>query len=533
MDGSLIRRWLAVAVAATALAASTIGATRGGRTSAGEGRPGIAAASNPCSQFGVQPLTMQPTVPTKFNAALSQKEADCVAWQTFIALNWLADPRHPGYPDKQVPASAFGAPDNLNPTVWLSYADSGTVFQPQVAKPGLRTFDMAHPARLELHAISKFDTIDLSLSGIEQAGDGKWLTAQSGGLTYYDVRMNGDEFAYITGNVFGGSDLSTFAGQAACAGQSGRSGVGGFALPGGSGADTDCGGAKATYGQDQGAIEVKAAWIALPADGSLNYRYLTANATVTDPSGRRTTQLMGLVGMHIIHKMIGAQQLVWATFEQIDNSPDQGNSPQGWTAPGLPANPNRRPGQVFTYFNPNCSGTSDPYYGCVHNRPPGTACGPTGAPVGCVPFLAPMQITRMVTVDSTANGVTGYAWSILPARSVFNYYRLINAQWPNSSVQIQPQSVVPLPTGDIQPPSASGIVANTTMETFQQTTNSCMDCHQFATIASRSSLSLRAGPSGRRSMVKVRPAAVKAHDPAAVPNYASDYSFMFSASTLH
>jgi hypothetical protein len=104
-----------------------------------------------------------------------------------------------------------------------------------------------------------------------------------------------------------------------------------------------------TYGQEQGAIEVKSAWIALPADGSRNYRYLTATATITDPFGHQSTSTMGLVGLHI---------------------------------------------------------KLDPYYGCAHNLLPGTPCDQNAQPQGRVPYTEPMQITRLFPVDSVANCTT-------------------------------------------------------------------------------------------------------------------------------
>ena len=129
---------------------------------------------------------------------------------------------------------------------------------------------------------------------------GGWLTSQSGSPTYYDVRLSQDEADYIREN-----DLTTFAGQAACV-----RGKGGFILLHGSsvaGRDTDCGGNPRTYGQEIGAIEIKAAWIVLPADGSLDYRYETSRALVTDPSSGKASEVtVGLVGLHIRRNLPGA-----------------------------------------------------------------------------------------------------------------------------------------------------------------------------------------------------------------------------------
>jgi hypothetical protein len=495
----------------------------------GERPPALAAAqaqSSPCNVFGVQPVSLTPTLPTSFASATAQLGADCMAWQSFISLNWAADPNNPGQPDPSVPASAFGAPGDTTPKVWETYLEASAVFN--ASRTTAKTLWAAkRPAIKSLVRVSKQGATDLSLSGIKQAGDGKWLTSQSGQLTYYEIRMNQDEYQFITTNVFSGSDLTTYAGQAACA--AGSNGKGGFLLPaggGGAGAtlDTDCLGNPAKYGANVGAIEIKAAWVPLPADHSLDYRYKTAVAQITDPKTGATVQVtVGLVGLHIIRKVQGAPQFVWSTFEQIDNSPDEAGG--SYSAPVLPANPNRKALGSFTYFNPNCTTAGDPTYKCQHNALPGKPCDAKGQPAGCYPYSAPMQITRLTPVDPTANSVTGYVWSLLPANSVYNYYRLISVQWPNSPAVVKAGATVPLPNGDITPSSKTSIVANTTLETYQQSKNACMDCHQSAPVATPKNLkmALMAG----RTTTKIEPRnLVKGST-----SLATDYSFVFLSET--
>ncbi len=493
-------------------------------------KPLIAATAipNPCAVYGVQNVVLQPILPTQFSPSSNQLGADCMAWQTFIALAWAADPNQPGSPDPNALPSSFGTPGTGTPKVWESYFEASTVFNPPT--PGLLRWNAARPSIKQLSRTSKQGATDLSLSNIGQAGDGKWLTSQRGGLAFYEVLINQDEFEFITTNVFSGADLTTFAGQAACASQPGQKQKGGFVLPAGGGnnaqaqLDTDCLGNPKIYGKNVGSIEVKAAWTALPADHSLDYRYQTAVAQITAPDGSTSSATVGLVGLHIIHKVPGAPQFVWATFEQIDNSPDDAGT--GYQAPALPPNPNQQARPGYTFFNPQCTVATDPTYQCQHNRLPGTPCNAQGQPAGCDAYSAPMQITRLVPTDNTANQVTGYAWSLLPANSVYNYYRLINVQWPSSPATVPPQSLTPLPTGDITPSPNSGIVANTTLESFQQSKNACMSCHQFASIAvpSNQTQALVAGHTER----KVRPRQLTG---AGAP-YASDYSFLFVSETV-
>jgi hypothetical protein len=492
---------------------------------------GAAAPANPCTTFAPTPTSTLPG-----NVGGSQVQIDCTAWQAFIALNWQADPGNPGHPSKTAPWSTFGTPGDMSPKVWETYLEAATVFGGIAPLKGL--WQAKRPAVKSLVRTSKFGDIDLS--DIAQAGSGDhWLTNQRGDVTYYEIMMNRDEFEFITTQK--GFDLTTAAGQLACASQPGKvvyDGTpppppnlpkrGGLSMPSGNAngwSDTDCTGTQHGWGDGVGAIEIKAAWTPLPADHSLDYRYKTAIAEVRDPTTKRVRQVtVGLVGLHIIRKTIGRQQWVWATFEQIDNSPDEAPN-NGFTPPVLPPNANQRPSPGFTYFNPACDPKKDPTYGCRHNFPP-RPCGKGGI---CDPYNRPMQITRLNPVGDPANQVTAYAWSLLPPRSVFNYYRLINVQWPQQTTLIVPAGQrLPLPMGNQTPKGNAGgvgqIVANTTLESFQQNSNSCMDCHaNFASIASQKLL--QATPPGALRRV-TRQMAQNGQQP-----FASDYSFIFLAET--
>jgi hypothetical protein len=467
----------------------------------------------------VPPIQQQPVLTPDFSAVGDQVGADCMAWQSFIALNWRADPASRGQPDAKAAWSAFGDPSEAGQTVWESYWEAAEVFNPPAGTK--LVWAQRQPAGKRLVRDSKLDAANLTLAGFEQAGDHKWLTGQNGEITYYEVRINQDEFEYITRN-----HLTTFAGQAACV-RAGQNGQGGLNLPMGGGAtpsapkDVDCKGTPTVYGRNVGAIEIKAAWRVLPDDGSLNYRYLTAQATLVNPYGQPSSATVGLVGLHIIRRVPGAAQFVWSTFEHIDNSPDQASSPQGYADPTLPANPNQKPRPGYTYFNPACNPATDTVYACTPNQLPGNACAP-GQDTACDPYPAPMQVTRVTPVDPKANSVTGYVWSLLPANSVFNYYRLVNVQWPVNSTAIAPGDTVPLTGGDITP---SAYVANTTLETFLQNSssaNNCMACHQYATTAHPRQQSMRMLAGARRLRVQL--------DTANLP-FASSYSFLFLTET--
>jgi hypothetical protein len=488
-----------------------------------------AAVANPCGALAPSKTSALPSDP-----GASQTEVDCSAWQAFIHLNWKADPAKRGSPDPSAQWASFGTPGDMGPTVWESYWEASAVFGSTT--PLVGQWQTKLPAVKALIRTSKFGAIDLT--AIDQAGSGHhWLTSQRGDITYYEVMMNRDEFEFITTQK-----LTTAAGQLACATQPGKAisdgpppppnapKRGGLNFPAGMQPgwdDTDCVGDIASYGDGVGAMEIKAAWTALPADHSLDYRYKTAVAEIRDPVTRAMRRVtVGLVGLHIIRKRFPKLPWVWATFEHIDNSPDEAPN-NGFSPQVLPANPNQRPSPGFTFFNPNCNPQTDKAYKCVHNAPPTTRCLLGTNPATCQPFNAPMQITRINPVDDVANSVTAYVWSLLPAQSVFNYYRLINVQWPQAEIANPPPGPglrVPLVMGDPKPQGNAGgptqILANTSLESFQQKSNACMDCHVYGSIYTANT----------QTAAGLRRGAAPATQGGPLP-YASDYSFIFLSET--
>ena len=173
-----------------------------------------------------------------------------------------------------------------------------------------------------------------------------------------------DQFEFITTNLFSGSDLTTFAGQAACAAEAGQSGKGGFNLPAGGGTnasaklDTDCLGNPTIYGHNVGTIEIKAAWTALPSDHSLDYRYKTAIADISRirmaASPRRPW---------------GWSACTSCTRCRAPRNSSGRLSNRSTIIPTMPAPatlrrycrpiPNQKPGPGYTYFNPGCTATTD------------------------------------------------------------------------------------------------------------------------------------------------------------------------------
>jgi len=483
-----------------------------------------------CNSSGFQ-VQITPTLPNNLPGfSLNQAGANCMAWQTFIALNWQADSNNPGQPNLSIPASQFGVPENPNnpnqpihPVVWESYQEVSEVLKgdqarnwrsPQALPQSFRQFaniaKQAPTSRFgykSLTATSKFtDGPEFVIDSTSQAFTSSWLTAQNQSLTFYEIRLNQDEYQYITKNT-----LYSPQSQQACA-----NGAVGLNLPSGTAGnnqDQDCQNNVTNYGAD-GAIEVKAAWVELK-DSSLYPKYKIAQAIIQGPNDPQPRQaVMGLVGLHIIHKVPNSQQLVWATFEHIDNAPSSSDIPNNLQA-------------YYTYYNPSCDPTTD-YYQCKPNHQPLLS--------NTDPYTAPVQVVRLTSIPTLSKALNQAVWSTLKqvsSSSVFQNYQLIDTMWPKASQTIPPRATTPLSNGNIQSGTPNNYVANTTMETYFQlpsqqpnspslfTPGGCLGCHVLAPIASPSKL-------GKKARIFLPSPTLIQAKRSTNASLASDYSFIFS-----
>jgi hypothetical protein len=488
-------------IAAAALTAGVFSWSGSGRAVAaapGEGKPSSCDAK---LTGAIAPVIM----PVQFGGAVDpQFEVSCNAMQEFTYLNWRAKGR--GIPNGAIGPNAFGYPvgaGGIYTTVWESYTDPDVLFSTPTA---LKNARLSSNGVRTLSAISKADGDDVRLQGFHQADFG-WLTSRNGDLTFYEERIDNDEADYIAHN-----GLTSASKQRSCAA------AGGLSLPDGTKNDHDCAGKPAKYGLNIGAIELKAAWIQLhdPAQYS---RYLISRANLVYPDGSvRQNVVIGLVGLHIVHKMGNQQQMTWSTFEHVDNDPDA--TPYPVTPPTTaPASPAATP--AWTYRNYNCKG---PY--CTVNKYP-TPCA-TGNPKGCQRYTYPTQTERTIPQSSFASTSTGTFYDALAKAgatgSVFRNYRLIDVQWVTGSTIIPPGARIVLTQAS---PLPRWIVANTTMETYEQgpNGNACLDCHSSASVSSGRSAS------GHVRIRAINPKAfarlMAGPSPTPAP-YAADYSFVFS-----
>jgi hypothetical protein len=463
-----------------------------------------AAAPKVGPTFGgcLSPPTVTSTVPADMDLP-DQANANCFAWQEFITLNWRADPSTCAA-DPSIAPAQFGEPDDPSPVVWETFEDDSQVFKPHAAAPDPWCGAQPLPAAVrdasggdKLRPTSKHGYKALVLDS-KFAADGPlflqefdeafpndaWLTAQNGHLTMYEIRLNQDEFNYIDRNTLYDAKVQTrFVLWP------------GINLPDGT---TDF----YSYGKI-GAIEVKAAWLELD-NPALYSSYKTSNAIVKYPGDPKPhAVVVGLVGLHIIHKTAFAQQFVWATFEHVGLDPTAAEVKSKTFSP------------PYVYFDPSCDPSTDHYH-----------CALDATPTSTDPLGAPIQVARTRPISSLSGddvaGLNQAVWRVIGEsnpNSVFLNYQLVDVLWPNNSTHIAAKATIPLTMGDPRPPIQQP-VANTTLETYIQD-QTCLYCHVSAPISSAQS----------RPVLRIpKPRLQQASAPRTTSTgiYASDYSFLFS-----
>ena len=425
----------------------------------------LKSASVPEYSCGVMcdPPTVSYQLPTDA-CSLEQPAANCFAWSTFLALNWKCSSTR-GVADSTATAENYGVPGDFGPTVWESYLSVEEVFtdhgpaawNTKSLKRGnayVKKVEMLSKIENTLKKINKrvLKSANSKVQELFQA-QGTWLTDQSGNLVWYEVKMNFDEYDFIVKNqLYDPVKQLSFAEQNK-----------GIWTP-------------------EGSIELKAAWKVVDADSleAIKPYYKVSQAMVPavtgfDKSGQPilgeyTKQYLALVGLHIIRKTPLSPQLFWMTFEHVNNAPIEGQ-----------ADPNKR----YSFYNPKSNAI------------------PNQSPVpGKDSLNTPVQVVRIKqnAPDQGIQDINAYCQNLIKQsnpNSVWQYYELVNVQWPANPVPDNANNggQYPLQDGAINPKN----IANTTMETYAQT-DYCMQCHQYGNA------STAAGNN----------------------TWATDYSFMFS-----
>jgi hypothetical protein len=227
-------------------------------------------------------------------------------------------------------------------------------------------------------------------------------------------------------------------------------------------------------------VELKSSWI--DATGLANVNdYITIDATIptytpplTQPNNMQSTQTgtkptkLALVGIHIVGSTLGHPELLWTTFEHVNNTPNPqytftttsggtgtqpADGPGGWlfsSTGASAANPNNQrmsaSGTTLNAVMGQTIGPSD----VVRTNPWGTASSD------------PLFTNNNTDIVSINKNVIG----LLAAGDVRRNYIQIGTTWVKGG---QPPSTG-TQTGTAQ-------MSNSTMETFDQPSN-CFDCHR-------------------------------------------------------
>ncbi len=414
--------------------------------------------------FAVTPVSTMPgDVDTDFQAALEkvqefplvQREFDLYSWQMFFAVNWPTNDQ--GVAAPTLTATDFGAPHwtlwNKSPDIYRADGDTpaacasatpkpmmlkmpkkgppGGAAKPLVAvSPTLTPFAeqaTANPRTTRfLGVISAVGevTVNSDLNDIQQAFTGP-LIDQNGEFVYYEIMIDPNETGYLCSN-----SLYNINGQVSFSAAGGK-----VVMP--SGIDTT---------DWSGSFELKIAWKVLKPGVDDPTRFFTQDAYIKDEdaNNKEITRKVkvGLVGMHIGHKSKSSPQWIWSTFEQIDN---------------LDVDPVAHPNLNPSFTNPNCP-----------------ICTPNVLPVAIngVYSRTPVQAWRAIPIPGDKVALNAQVQAAMKSiGSVWQYYQLIDTQWPTSPGTAPsswngglPNSVTNKPGGNATPV----FLTNITMETYFQ-----------------------------------------------------------------
>jgi hypothetical protein len=335
----------------------------------------------------------------------AQRLFDIFAWQCFIALNW--------------PAAADGSPDRSKTIadsrfarVWMSWRTNDSVFLPDGGRPQpwnptsvllqpehylWRFSKMLNESRQEVN----------ELSASTQAFTGP-LVDQNGVFVRYESYLNKPQFDYIVENELYNQD-----GQVAFSQQGKR-----VEFP------ANVVGPAPRHGS----MGIKLAWKQLgPKD--IRERFFVREAVVVSTSydehgaivKTRSTQLMGLVGMHITALTQSSPTWIWATFEHVDN------------AVSNDLELDRAMDGSRVRVRPSFNNPDQPTKPVNVLPPPNAERDPSGR------FKSwdekkttnPVQLTRVVPIPPATAELNRMVQALLGEQmSVFRNYELIGTQWP-------------------------------------------------------------------------------------------------------
>ncbi len=387
-------------------------------------------------------------IPPQDITAPSQAVADTFSWRTFIAMCWPADLKTCG------PDTANGTIlSGTGPVVWESYLTSDEVFvvPPATPAPWCEVLQSKMnrkklpKAVLELAqktGVYRFISRNSKSPHALGQASGQPLVDQNGRFVRYEVRMNKEEYDYITTNTLWN-----------VTGQQNFTKTNTISFP--------------TSTTSIGPMEFKAAWKIL-GNGDDASRFYTIKAIVFNDDSLNLSPgpnpvTLGLVGLHIAHKTPTQRFWIWSTFEQVDNL-------------------------TTSFFNPNSKDS-------VNTPPKGGPNYKELAPDG-KPLHKPTQVTRVNAVDSEdvyIDKINPYFQNLLNG-SVWANYSLVSTQWllnedifplylANTVQETYLQGPHPAAHGTYTIFAGEQYFQSPKYKPFSPTvSSSCMGCHSKATL---------------------------------------------------
>jgi hypothetical protein len=320
-----------------------------------------------------------------------------------------------------------------------------------------------------------------------QAGGGDVLMAQTGNKLIYYVTMSNDVFAYFRTML--GATVPASAVFPTTQAQLDQ--VVSFAASRG----------RTLVDADALAIEVKSSWIEAAGLPNLS-SYITMNATIptyntSNPTtwtqnGQKPIQL-ALLGVHVVGSTAGHPEMIWATFEHVSNTPNATYSyvntsnatvsvPQTtagtwlFTASGASNNFNQA---HMTYVTPNIvavSGQTISASNTIRWKPFGAALNTRPNPIDTT---AAASNSEIISINNSVRGQ-------LVGGDVRGNYLMIGATWTNGNAPTGSFSQTPKTGWPAPNEVGTSLLANSTMETYQQGTgndnsgSNCFACHSFS-----------------------------------------------------
>lgn len=403
------------------------------------------------------PLPLVTKIPNYKNQdslkAFLQNEADSFSWRTFIAINWPANDN--GSPDS---TKSFGSETNY--TVfehWMPatnlYVDSGQSVKPWNFGIGENAQPLNSGQITDFRIIPKFESIN------KTDADNLPVIDVNGKYTLFIIYYNKQAYDYmVKGELYSKRGQQNFVKTWPSLTEGLKVTIGGQPI----GIEKNFKRAYFSVGttkdstivkhdttfyftQNPGTVLLKSGWrMMMPDDDKA--RYYTKKVTIK--SGKEIE--IGLVAIHIAHKVSEATQWVWSTFEHIDNAPEIAEDGTAIVDNNV----------HYGYFNKT---NNDP---SKYNVPSDSTLFFDGTQ------RTPTQIVRANNIETSTEKINNYYRANIrkySPESVWQYYKLVGTQWPFSFDLFTAG-------GDYTPP----VLANTVLETYMQKTSSCMDCHSQA-----------------------------------------------------